>query len=306
MGFRWLAPMLTVVAGVALLAACGGDDPTPTTTTASSPTPTSPVLPTATPTSPTATPTTPPEPTPSPTPSPTAVPEPTATPTTAPSPTATATATPMPTSSASLTVTLLASKDTTIYNSSSERANGSGIGLFAGNTRIPSARRALLEFDIAGAVPAGATITSVSLSMRVTRIPPANPGPRATQLHRPLNSWGEGGSNAGSTGGTGVTPQTNDATWTKRFTGGESWSAPGGGFVVSASASATFSTGTPVWSSTAALVADVQAWVSDPSFNHGWLLKGDETGRSTVRAFSSREGSATLGPMLTIEYTPAG
>ena len=55
------------------------------------------------------------------------------------------------------------SKDNTLYQTSAHIAsNGSGQHLFAGNTGTGSAKRALLAFDVAGGIPAGATVTGVT------------------------------------------------------------------------------------------------------------------------------------------------
>jgi hypothetical protein len=57
------------------------------------------------------------------------------------------------------------------------------------------------------------------------------------------------------------------------------------------------------WSSTAALVADVQSWVDNPSSNHGWVIKGNEATATTVKRFESREAAANH-PLLVVSYLP--
>ena len=53
------------------------------------------------------------------------------------------------------------------------------------------------------------------------------------------------------------------------------------------------------------MVADVQAWVNNPSTNFGWLLQGDET-QTSSKFFASRESAnLALRPLLTITYTAA-
>src|SRR5262245_48372919 len=63
------------------------------------------------------------------------------------------------------TITIGASRDTTIFENPAGNANGGGPVLFAGTNGMNSPRRGLLGFDIAGNVPAGATITSVQLTL---------------------------------------------------------------------------------------------------------------------------------------------
>jgi hypothetical protein len=51
------------------------------------------------------------------------------------------------------------------------------------------------------------------------------------------------------------------------------------------------------------LVADVQAWLDNPTGNFGWLLKADEATLATARRYDSRENSEpTFRPALTVEY----
>lgn len=54
-------------------------------------------------------------------------------------------------------------------------------------------RRGLIAFDIAGSVPAGATINSVSLMLNMSR---TTSGPQNVGLHQVLSDWGEGTSAA--------------------------------------------------------------------------------------------------------------
>ena len=336
---RLLAPFAVVATISLLAAACGGDDPTPTpqppvataTATATSaptatPTPTQiPPAPTATPTAtsapglpPTPTPTTPSGPptvppfVPTPTaPAPTAAP----TPTTGPAPTATATAVPTATPTtapttppvAPVTVTLLASKDATLYESTSgNKAAGSDAGIFVGVNGLGEKLRALELFDVAASVPAGATVTNVTLELRMNKTL-AQETP--VTVHRLEASWGEGSSTGTlgrGGGGAGGAAQSNDATWQHRFFNTQNWAIPGGDFSSAVSASTGVGgSGTHSWAATSALIADVQGWLDDTSSNHGWLLKGDESRSRTAKRFASRE-TVTNAPILTVEYTPAG
>lgn len=69
-----------------------------------------------------------------------------------------------------------------------------------------------------------------------------------------------------------------------------------------------------VWTSTPALVADVQSWLGAPSANHGWMLiNTNETSSQTFRGFFSRNYNPNNDPSfpnlqdyfprLTISYT---
>ena len=177
--------------------------------------------------------------------------------------------------------------------------------LFVGNTNSGNTRRALLRFDVAGAVPPGATVTAVSLRMRMSK---TRGGGVTVTLHRVLADWGEAGSNASGPEGRGASAQTGDATWAHRFFDGEEWASPGGDFATEPSGSTQVGgTGSDTWPSAERMVADVQSWLDDPEASFGWLLKGSEIGRQTAKRFDSRE-NGTVGnrPQLTIDFTTPG
>src|SRR5436309_8432254 len=89
------------------------------------------------------------------------------------------------------------SKDNTLYEyvpADGDLSNGIGFHFFAGETAMSEVRRGVLAFDIAGNIPAGSTITSVTLSIHMSRT--ALSTPRIVELHRLLADWGEGTSQA--------------------------------------------------------------------------------------------------------------
>lgn len=193
-------------------------------------------------------------------------------------------------------------KDNTIFSESQNLSNGMGVGLFAGRNGAGSTRRALIAFDVAGAIPAGSTITSAQLLLHVTL---SHSGSQMMALHRLTADWGEGTSNSTVMGGgMGAQATTGDATWGFRFFNTQSWTTAGGDFIASASATRTVSTSTPTWGSTATMVADVQGWLDSPAGNFGWILRGNESASSTAKRFGSSEASATNRPKLTIDFEP--
>lgn len=201
------------------------------------------------------------------------------------------------------TAALSPAKDNTIFDFDGMTSNGIGEHLFSGRNLGGSLRRALVQFDLASAIPAGSTVTSVTLRLRCTR---ATSGTRSMTLHRVLTDWGEGTSDSGQDGGTGSEATIGDATWTHAQWPGTLWTTVGGDFAATASASQSVSgTGYYTWGSTAGLIADVQAWVDLPSSNFGWLVRGVESVNQTAKRFSSRENSTTANrPLLTVQYTP--
>lgn len=202
------------------------------------------------------------------------------------------------------TLTLPPSQDNTIYADSTSNSNALG-SLYAGNTAASSARRALLQFDIANQLPVGAVVATASLVMHL------NNAAAATSANVSLNklgeSWGEGTSLAVN-GGQGTAATSGDATWLARLYDPSTptlWTTAGGTFsaTVSATTAVPQTVGYYSWNSTQ-MALDVQAWRNNTSTNFGWILLGDETTSATVRTFDSREANAGLMPQLTIAYNP--
>ncbi|MBI1190086.1 MAG: DNRLRE domain-containing protein [Tepidisphaera sp.] len=205
-------------------------------------------------------------------------------------------------------ITIGASRNNTlIQDSLGALGSGGAQAIFAGVTAQGSGvdkRRALIQFDIANSVPAGATITSVSLSLYCDRA--SNSSSSTFELHRLIADWGQGSSNRDNQGAMGAPAQSGDATWTSRFFGtGQNWTQPGGDFIAAASATRSQAgVGVYTWSSTSLLIADVQGWLNNPSSNFGWLIKNNESSTRNARRFSGITWpEATQRPALTIVYT---
>jgi len=96
------------------------------------------------------------------------------------------------------TVSFTPAADSTMY-SEAVRSNGAGAHFFAGRTDSGKLRRGLIAFDVAATVPAGSTITAVTLDLYMSR---TDTGMVTVNLHRVLSDWGEGMSDApGEEGG---------------------------------------------------------------------------------------------------------
>jgi hypothetical protein len=202
------------------------------------------------------------------------------------------------------TAMIPATRDSTLIESATGAlGNGSGTALFVGRTsqQLGGRRRALLHFDVAGAIPVGMLVTRAELSLVLT---PSNPGLSVLSLYRVLADWGEGASASGGGGGAPAAP--GDATWIHTFHPDEPWERQGGDFVPGASAGAAVGSAGPYfWGPTPALVADVQAWLDAPAGNYGWILIGDEGSSSTAKRFHSRESvEPDVQPVLIVEYAP--
>ncbi|MGH9869645.1 MAG: DNRLRE domain-containing protein [Candidatus Polarisedimenticolia bacterium] len=201
-------------------------------------------------------------------------------------------------------ITLPASRDNTLFESATGAlSNGAGEFLFAGKTAIPQTRRALIAFDVAAAVPAGSTITSVQLTLNMSlTIALGVP----VSLHRAAADWGEGTSDAPMMEGMGTAADTGDATWVHTFFDTSFWAQPGGDYnAVPAATIVVDQIGPYTWGSTAGMVADAQSWLDSPAGNFGWVIVGDESVTTTAKRFDSRENRvATLRPALRVEFTP--
>jgi len=202
------------------------------------------------------------------------------------------------------TTTITPSADNTMAQESPNNSSGACDSFFAGNTDngVGFARRALLRFDLSS-IPPGSIINSVTLGMTVTR--GSNHVDSTFSLHRVTRSWGEGTNGCGVRGGgQGEPAVAGSATWNDALAGTTAWGSPGGEYNASASASLLINTTAPVWSSTPALVSDVQGWLDNPGSNFGWVLIGDEANPTTTRRFDSREGGSP--PSLVVDFTPTG
>lgn len=191
-------------------------------------------------------------------------------------------------------------RDNTIFNESNA-TNGGGDHIFAGITAQRTERRALVAFDISD-VPEGATITSVTLQLVVSRTRQGG-GDTEVSMHRLTKDWGEGMQHADNQEGAGAASVPGDATWRENRRNESSWDNPGGDFVEEASAMATTgNSGREVLFESDGLVADVQAWVNGEADNFGWIFIGDGTAK---RFHASDDDSQEEGkrPRLTIGYT---
>jgi hypothetical protein len=174
--------------------------------------------------------------------------------------------------------------------------------ILAGTTATGPRSRALFRFDLSQ-LPAGTTINSASFTIQVTKKNFSGVGSDFT-LHRLLRSWGEG---AGSFLA-GAPAADGEATWNNRFHPSDGWGAPGAAadvdFVSSGSATKHLDDpGSYTFSSTPALVADIQKWVDNPSTNFGWILITESEGTVlTSRRIASRS-DPTAPPTLSIQYT---
>lgn len=180
-------------------------------------------------------------------------------------------------------------------------SDAKGESLWLSTTAGGVLRRALVRFDLE-AIPAGARVVSASFSLVESRARDSH----AVALHRLTDSWGEGGSDGGSSG-IGAAATLGDATWRWRDYQVAEWRQRGGDFVAEASASTLVGQQgqTYAWQSTPGLVADVQGWIDNPAGNFGWILLGPELDAQNAKRFDSLQGVlAANRPLLQVQIAP--
>lgn len=195
--------------------------------------------------------------------------------------------------------------NTLIEDPAGEYSCGAAQYFFAGRVGVNGGgylRRGALRFNLSS-IPAGATINAVSLKMYCSAAGLTSSYPVA--LKKFLLSWGEGTSVA--FGGGGADATVGDVTWNLRFYPGQPWPTPGGAFSTVTSATKNISgIAFYTWTTTPAMVADVQGWLNNSATNFGWCVVGNETTMQSAKRFDSRESTAVSArPLLTVTYTPA-
>ena len=218
---------------------------------------------------------------------------------------------------------ILAAKDNSLFESPEgerELSNGAGDFLFAGRTNHPPGtldnpterrglyRRALLEFDVASAIPAGARISSAVLELFVSNVSTNVPdGELETEmpLHRVDTEWGEGSSDAAQQEGTGAVAEEQDVTWFHTGLEDETWKSAGGDYAADHSALTVVGKKFVVYQWIGdRLRDDVQDCLDRPETNHGWILLGDESKPLTAKRFNSRtHPNEATRPRLIVRYT---
>jgi len=187
------------------------------------------------------------------------------------------------------TVTLSAVEDASLGEPiGGDAPAGIGPVMFVGAVEGPpgragplAIRRAVIEFDVAGSIPAGARVDRVELTLYCDEA--ADDTGLDVALHRLTTDWSGGASQ-----------------------GGDERTPPDRRFVPAASAArAVGATGRYTWGPSPELVADVQAWLDSAAPNHGWILRPLETRTAAAKRFATREhDTVEKRPRLLVTYTP--
>lgn len=153
-----------------------------------------------------------------------------------------------------------------------------------------------MQFDIAGNIPAGAVVTSVSLVMNLET---GGSAADDHDLHVVTTDWGEGTSSGSGNGDVAVAP---DATWSDAMIGTSTWTSAGGDYNLTSSITMSLddTPGNHTFTS-ATMATDVQSWLDTPGNNFGWILIGNEANPCASRRFGSKDQG--IAPQLVINYT---
>jgi len=199
-------------------------------------------------------------------------------------------------------VNVPASIDNTLYDDGfGDLSNGAGDHMFVGINGNGMRRRAVVRFDVAGSVPAGAVINSASLTLSMSQ---TTSGPQTQSIHRLFSDWGEAGSHAPGNEGGGAFAQPGDATWLHMFSNTSLWSTEGGDFDATASDSLVINGPASYSWSGPQVIADVQDMFYMPASNYGWLIMGAETGVDTAKRYDTKDNTNTVvHPVLVIDFT---
>ena len=195
-----------------------------------------------------------------------------------------------------------AADNTLIEDAEGDVSSGGSTGMFVGRNNQPSnsRRRSVILFDIVAAIPAGSTVNSVVLGLSLA---PSNEAAATVSVHRLQAAWGEGTATSG--GGQGAPAGPGDATWLYSQYNSTPWTTPGGDFEAASTQTSVGAAGDYLWPSTAAMIANVQAFLDSPAANFGWILIGNESAGQTSKRFATREDAdEALRPRLIVDYTP--
>jgi len=211
------------------------------------------------------------------------------------------------------TITLRPIADTSLYGDDPDNNLGAELTLPAGatsplpETELPRTNRALIKFNVVGALPPSAIIQTASLSVTVMQLPSVQRSNSVFELRRVLLDWGEGNKKSSSPSKNGAPATAGEATWNARFFPSNLWATPGGAFsvdfanVISATVPVS-GLGAYTFATTPALVADIREWLTNSSANFGWVLRSQsESIPYTNRRFGSREDTNNA-PVLTIIF----
>jgi hypothetical protein len=208
-------------------------------------------------------------------------------------------------------LSIVASKDTVIYEDDPDRSNGQGDFLWAGQ-RLSGlftsyARRSLVAFELDGHIPPSAVVDYASLSLEVASVDPAESVHRIVIEPLATGTWDEGNADATGSEFIGTASTSPAADWEYRSRPTTPWVTPGG------DPSDLPIVDVPIdlaglWTFDEPLLREaVQSMVSDTSGDDGFMLSKPDPATETnegVRIASRENLSGTTPPTLLVQFTP--
>ncbi|MCY7361185.1 MAG: hypothetical protein LH629_03820 [Ignavibacteria bacterium] len=198
------------------------------------------------------------------------------------------------------TVSIVPVMDNTLYEDAAGLiSNSRGKYMFSGKSTSGLKRRAVINFQTIEFIPPCSKILSVKVKLHSSGPVTAN---KTIQLKKLNKFCGEGTSDAPGTEENGTASTLYDGTWKHTYYNTDLWTAPGGDYSGTVSASTTVGgTGYYYWSSPQ-LISDVESW-SDLSQNFGWIILGDESTSNSYKRFHTKESdTAEYYPELIVVY----
>ena len=167
--------------------------------------------------------------------------------------------------------------------------------------------RMLIKFDVAGAIPANAVISSASLTLNVV-VSPVGRANSVFELRRVKLDWNEGNKSGFEPGG--ARASAGEVTWNSRIHPDVGWEDPGGDFGEdfaneSSGQAQVFGLGSYQFNLNAQGLADLELMASNPGGNFGWAVvtRSEETAKTARRWASGDHANAAIRPKLEIEYS---
>jgi hypothetical protein len=215
---------------------------------------------------------------------------------------------------------LTPSADTFINSGVPDNNNGASSSLFTGVEGMGGVMRGLIQFTMPSELQGRANVKQVQLTATLRALGNGTAGPGSVESLQVISeAWvqGNGVADARMTfvigqpcAGTVVGATWNQPSCAPGTTA--SWTTPGATVATTVSGQ-TDTTGVALeghvtWDSAAAgnagMIADVQAWIDDPSRNHGWrVTSSNEATPGAAQRFYASEAGAATAPTLTISYT---
>lgn len=176
---------------------------------------------------------------------------------------------------AAITAPIPATGDTYIYELNPTTTHGSATEIQVEIDTPNKRKRGLVQWNLS-TIPAGSTILTATIEIRVNSAPSTNDA--LININRVAEAWNEA-----------------TATW-------NSFTTPGGTYGATIYGTIPVAKNTPGIKTSTDITALVQQWVNGTVNNYGVILRGSNNNRPV--SFASKDGSVTPIPTLRVTYEP--